>query len=57
MFYTRCYVALIIMKTIVWFMMAKGDEAEKVIFQGSPSYNEIEEYFEEKCGGVYKWWI
>ena len=55
--YIHCYVALFIMKTTVWFIMAKGDEPEKVIFQGSPNYNEIGEYFEEKCGGVYKWWI
>lgn len=45
------------MKTTVWFMMTKGDEPEKVIFQGSLSYNEIDEFFEEKCGGVYRWWI
>jgi len=57
MFYTRCYVAFIIMKTTVWFIMVKGDVSEKVIFTGEPSYNEIEEYFDEKFGGVYKWWV
>ena len=45
------------MKTRVWFIMQKGCDAEMVIFTGVPSYNEIDEYFEEKCGGVYKWWL
>jgi hypothetical protein len=45
------------MKTTVWFQMTAKCQAEKVIFDGEPSYNEIEEYFEEQCGGVYKWWV
>lgn len=45
------------MKTIVWFKMTAKSEAERVIFNGEPSYNEIDEYFENACGGVYKWWI
>lgn len=45
------------MKTTVWFQMTSKSDAEKVIFNSEPSYNEIDEYFENACGGVYKWWI
>lgn len=44
-------------KTTVSFMMQKDSIEEKAIFNGSPSYDEIDDYFEEQCGGVYKWWI
>ncbi len=45
------------METIVWFIIAKGDKEIKVIFQGKPDSKEIDEYFDNKCGGVYKWYI
>lgn len=45
------------MKTTVRFKITENGMEEKVIFNGDPSYNEIEEYFESSCGGVYKWWI
>lgn len=44
-------------KTIVRFKMTAISVEDKVIFNGAPCYNEIEEYFENSCGGVYQWWI
>jgi len=35
--------------------MQKNSITESVVFNKQVSYEEIDEYFEEKCGGVYKW--
>ena len=44
------------METVVYFKIQLSSEEEKVVFNGTSSYDEIEEYFEESCGGVYKWY-
>ena len=43
--------------TTVHFMMQEKSDEETVHFDGNPSSNYIDSYFETKCGGVYKWWI
>ena len=44
-------------ETVVYFKMQKGSQQEKVIFKGSPPTDkEIEDYFEDQCEGVYKYW-
>ncbi len=45
------------METKVQFTIQKGGETDTVIFQNKPTYSEVERYFDEKCGGVYEWWI
>jgi hypothetical protein len=45
------------MKTTIYFKMQKSGETEKVIFSGDPTISEITEYFENACGGVYRWWV
>ncbi len=43
--------------TIIYFKMQKKSQPERVIFKGKPPTNkEIEDYFEEQCGGVYRYW-
>ena len=36
--------------------MTKSSEVEKINFQIYESDEEVNEYFQDKCGGVYKWW-
>jgi hypothetical protein len=42
-------------KTIVCFQMTKTSAIEEVTFTNKPSNDKVEEYFENSCGGVYKW--
>ena len=43
--------------TTVHFLLSENGEEQSVHFDGSPSYNYIDIYFESKYGGVHKWWI
>lgn len=45
------------MKKTVYFQMGKDDEIHKVNFNNDITNEDINDYFEEKCGGVYKWWF
>ena len=45
------------MKTKIFFKMMKNSEVEYVWFDSDPKISEVEEYFEESCGGVYRWWV
>lgn len=45
------------MKTKIYFKMQKTSEIEVIYFNGDPTISEITNFFEESCGGVYKWWI
>ncbi len=40
----------------ILFQMTKSSTIDKVIFQENQKDEEIQEYFENACGGVYKWW-
>ena len=40
----------------VIFQMTKNSIAEVVVFQRMRNHREVDQYFEEECGGVYKWW-
>jgi len=44
------------MKKVVYFLMVKDGETHEVHFNNDPTDEDIDNYFEEKCGGVYKWW-
>lgn len=43
------------MKTTIYFKMQIHSEEEKVTFQPRPTPDEVDEYFEKSCGGVYEW--
>ena len=43
--------------TTVRFLLSENSEEQSVHFDGSPSYNYIDIYFESKYGGVHKWWV
>lgn len=43
-------------KTIVHFRMQKNSKIETVKFIEQESDQQIDEYFEQQCGGVYTWW-
>ena len=46
------------LKTTVLFLMSskEGEPLHRVSFSGNPADKEINNYFEEQCGGVYRWW-
>lgn len=42
--------------TTIYFQMTSDSEVERARFSGkNPTDKEVDLYFEEKCGGVYKW--
>ena len=41
---------------VIHFQMQKGDLTEDVKFSSPKTDEEIEEYFENACGGVFMWW-
>lgn len=41
---------------IVFQMQISELKFEKVFFNSKQTDEEIDEYFEDSCGGVYKWW-
>lgn len=41
---------------VIWYQMTASHEPEKIIFTHVPTEREVDEYFEDACGGVYKWW-
>ena len=43
--------------TTVHFLLSENGKEQSVHFDGSPSDNYIDIYFEGKYGGVHKWWI
>jgi hypothetical protein len=44
-------------KTIIEFQMEQNGQIHEVHFSNrTPTKEEVEQYFEDSCGGVYKWW-
>lgn len=46
-----------IFKTVILFKISKEDDYEKAVFktERKPNANEIQNYFEVACGGVFEW--
>ena len=41
---------------VIWYQMTASHESERVVFAHIPTEREVNDYFMESCGGVYKWW-
>ena len=41
---------------LINFQMEEGGKVYDVKFNHSITDEEVEKYFEQKCGGVHKWW-
>lgn len=43
------------MKTLIYYKISKSDKTQKVVFDRQVKDSEVFDYFENACGGVYRW--